>query len=116
MANYDITLDDLKIVNDLKKWPVGFKAVADISTVHITLEDNYRLEREGSERKIGSTDYGHIVGTWIAYEPEDREKLKALGYSEAYISLLHCLTDMHIHYVCFDCDGFKVKEWPQFDW
>ena len=96
-------------------FPAGFKLAADISTCHITKLDDELLEK-GHPCAIGQYDYGYVVKSYFALEADDRAALLKHGFSQAFVDILKKLADNHIHYVFFDCDGYKIEGWQAFDW
>ncbi len=111
-----VNLSDLLDATVKARIPDGFKVVADLSTAHLTAQDNSVLASLPGDNDwfIGKYDYGYMLRTVGA---ENRsEDWQDYGLSDTFFKLMCTLEAHGIYYVCFDQDAPKVREWPVFDW
>lgn len=110
----------LQLTNHLKACHI-----VEMSTGHITREDSILLTKHAGDKSVShpqtimSHEYGHIVSTWhnFADNPEDfADKLRKLGHTEAYISLLRNVHETGAKWMNIDCDADMYDFLPQFTW
>jgi hypothetical protein len=90
--------------------------VLDISTGHMTKEDNERLQYLESNCKAYSgyelRDYG-----WLLYVGEIEENWSEDDkWSSAFMNIMKTAQKAGCEYVRFDRDGRDYDELPKFDW
>jgi hypothetical protein len=95
--------------------------VLDVSTVHISQEDNELLvDTHLTESPIIAyqSDCGYFV-----YIPQDKElydgfpeKAKSFGHSKAFINLIDKARNMECQYIHLDRDGTTYSDIPKFKW
>ena len=101
---------------------VGFKAVANITTAHLCAKDAAIMASEprGLPGYIGGDEFGYWMDTCPFTKDMETtpswEKVESSGVSETFIALMRAFVERDIYYVCFDYDGYELKEFPVFDW
>jgi hypothetical protein len=90
--------------------------LADISTSHITKEDNEILTSLASQSdspiRIMNDQYGYIVSVG---SPEDVEGYN-LGLSNNFWRIMRLMSESGIQKVLFDCDGEMYPDLQIFEW
>ena len=96
------------------KDPFIFK-VLDISTGHMTKEDNQRLQNANSNNMAISAyeleEYG-----WLAYVGDIDNNWPTEDWSTAFRTVMETAKEMGCNYVRFDRYGRDYEELPKFDW
>jgi hypothetical protein len=93
--------------------PFVFK-VLDLSTAHMTPQDNKRLEAEVHEGQ--APVYELKAHGWLVYVGEIEDNWPAVTMSEAFRNVLKEAKELGCDYVRFDRDGRTYEELPVFDW
>lgn len=96
----------------------------DISTVHLTEEDNDILSNFCTDISYGEHDYGFYVSVPdVDYESPDDGTLHAKinqaledGLSESFVNILKYAHKNDCSIVVFDRDGEVDENLPTFDW
>lgn len=100
----------------------GVLKYLDVSTAHITLQDDRLLKRSCSDPAFaGPLAYEYEEGYWV-WVP-DKPTLKApkkgyktQGFSKAFVQLLEGADREGCSWIRLDADGFVYSCLPQFDW
>lgn len=102
----------------------AIKQMLDLSTAHITAEDNRRCsERDiddsysfGSLPRIVGHAYGYIV--FVTEGPDAIDNLRAEGFSEAFVGIYSraAASENTIMLINFDSDADTVEGLATFDW
>jgi len=99
--------------------------VMEISTCHITKEDNEILRKfvdvgpEDHPQVIMAYEHGFMVSSWHNFNdnPEKlEEKLLELGHSPAYINLVRVAFDAGCKWLNLDCDSSDYSWLPSYEW
>lgn len=97
---------------------------ADVSTIHITPEDDTILTKEA---KKNLKDSGKIIvfptdhGYFVYVPPKDMieeytEDFKKLGLSQEFFNVMLRAKNEHCVFVRFDSDGEKYADLPMMEW
>lgn len=94
----------------------------DISTGHLTEQDNNLLSRSEDDDPVTAYKYpyGYIVYVGdvpaVGYLPEEYdETIKKYGYSDSFINILKKARDLGCKYAQFDADGITYDDIPYYD-
>jgi hypothetical protein len=100
-------------------------SVLDISTGHITKEDNDLIKVQDVVKNYrgGSPviSYGYPEGYFV-YVSEDikdkdyKKSLETYGFSKQFITILEKAFARKIKYVQFDCDGIQYRDLENYNW
>lgn len=90
--------------------------VGDVSTSHITLQDSLSLDKGDQPYQIGNFEYGHVVLTHPKSDTVRTGCIKAAGFSDAYLRLLHTAYAQGYYYLMLDKDGPVIEGLDTFDW
>jgi len=104
----------MQVRDELRGALPKFFRVLDVSTCHITLEDNQRLEDGEAPIPTYSTNYGFIV-----YSEHDRDEWEQTDFSsmsEAFAKVMEWARDIGADYVWFDRDGATYSNLETFEW
>jgi hypothetical protein len=91
--------------------------VLDVSTSHITQEDDEKLSEGVMHLVYHTLEYGYLVST---YEPSEEEWVDVLvnsdGLSKELVNLIVYAGKHNYDYVMLDRDGTLYEGLPTFDW
>ena len=94
--------------------PQCFK-VLDISTIHISEEENGYLQNINSPLITYEYNEGFFVYVPISFIIDEPNIIKT-GFSEGFINILKLAAAQDCKFVCFDADGIVYEDLPQYDW
>jgi hypothetical protein len=102
----------------------SFKVI-DLSTAHITKEDNEILlatvgaVAEAHPQVVLQHGFGYFVSTWHNGKdnPENfEEALLKLGHSPSYVNLVMLAHRAGAKWLCLDCDAEAIDGLPVYSW
>ena len=86
----------------------------DVSTVHMTREDNDLLTSEHQDLNVC---YDNLPNGFLVYIPEDKDAIEECkDLSEGFRTVLHWAQLNGATHVKFDADGDVYPQLPKFDW
>lgn len=93
--------------------------VLDISTGHITENDNKLLTKDECPVSAYKFTYGFLVNVPHNIESVYKDTRKAIvvnGFSDAFQTVFELARKNQCDYIMFDCDGITYEDLPVFDW
>lgn len=93
--------------------------VLDISTGHITENDNKLLADEECPVSAYKFIYGFLVNVPHNLEniyEETRKAIVITGFSDAFQTIYELARKNKCDYIMFDCDGITYEDLPVFEW